>query len=127
MTNPCLQVALHELSLAGVRDVERAYGSKHLQLRWRINGITRVCTLPITPSDVRSPNNTRAQVRQLLKEDGLLPTERKPPAPRPESRVVLLERRVAALEQRLALLEQIIGNTVRGGSRAQVRKEASHG
>ncbi len=107
MKNPCLQAALNELSAAGVRDVQRSYGSKHLQLRWRgTNGGTRMFSLPITPSDVRGPANTRAQVRQILKEDGLLSSERKAPPPKPESQIVLLERRVAMLEQRLAALEQ---------------------
>jgi hypothetical protein len=104
MKNECLSAALQELSLAGVRDVERAYGGKHLQLRWRANGTERMYSLPLTPSDVRSAANTRAQIRRILREDGMLLTaERKPLAAKTPDRITLLERRVAQLEQVLAL------------------------
>lgn len=107
MKNECLAAALQELSLAGVRDVERAYGGKHLQLRWRVNGTERMYSLPATPSDVRSAANTRAQIRRILREDGMLITaERRPPATKTPDRITLLDRRLAALEQRLAVLEQ---------------------
>jgi hypothetical protein len=105
--NDCLSAALQELSLAGIRHVERAYGSKHLQLRWRVNGTERMYSMPATPSDIRSASNTRAGIRRMLREDGLLITaERKHPAPKPPDRIALLERRIVVLEQRLAALEQ---------------------
>jgi hypothetical protein len=107
--NECLTAALQELSAAGVRDVKRSYGGKHLQLRWTgMNGAgERMYSLPCTPSDIRSAANTRAEIRRILREDGMLPTaERRPPAPRPLDRVTVLERRVATLEQRLAVIEQ---------------------
>jgi hypothetical protein len=73
MKNPCLEAALSELAAAGIRDVERACGGKHLQLRWRVNGhAPTMYSLPVTPSDVRSSRNTRSDVRRLLREDGLL-------------------------------------------------------
>ena len=110
MKNECLAAALQELSLAGVRDVERAYGGKHLQLRWRANGTDRMYSLPITPSDVRSASNTRAAIRRMLREDGLLITaERKPPERMP-SRIERLERRVEALETELKLLRPNFGS-----------------
>jgi hypothetical protein len=59
-------------------------------------------SMPLTPSDWRSPNNVRADIRRILREDGLLVTEerRTPPRPpAPTDRVTLLERRVAVLEQ----------------------------
>jgi hypothetical protein len=110
MKNECLAAALQELSAAGVRDVDRAYGGKHLQLRWRVNGTERMYSLPITPSDFRSAANTRAQIRRILREDGMLMTrERRPPAAvKAPDRVTLLERRIVALEQHLAVLEQTI-------------------
>jgi hypothetical protein len=98
--NPCLQAALSELAKVGIRDVEKAYGGKHLQIRFRSNGSHRAYSMPLTPSDWRSPNNTRSDIRKILKKNGvLLTTERKPPpTPKPD-RVTLLERRVAALER----------------------------
>jgi hypothetical protein len=103
--NPCLQAALSELAKVGIRDVERSYGGKHLQIRFKANGSgTRMYSMPLTPSDWRSPNNVRADIRRMLREDGLLkmPVEHRTPAPRPPApidRVTLLERRVAVLEQ----------------------------
>jgi hypothetical protein len=105
--NPCLEAALRELAKVGIRDVERSYGSKHLQIRFRANGSERMYSMPLTPSDVRSASNTRAGIRRMLREDGLLITaERKPPAPKTPDRITILERRIVALEQRLAVLEQ---------------------
>ena len=73
MKNPCLAVALRELEAAGVRGVEQAHGGKHLQLRWRVNGHDmRIYSMPCTPSDFRSPRNVRADIRRLLREDGVL-------------------------------------------------------
>ena len=108
MKNPCLTAALEELSAAGIRDITQSYGGKHLQLRWKVNGVgERMYVLPATPSDFRSAANTRGAIRRLLRADGMLTTaERRPPAPKAPDRVTLLERRVVALEQRLAVLEQ---------------------
>jgi hypothetical protein len=102
MRNDCLEAALQELELAGIRDVEQAHGGKHLQLRWSVNGhIRRVYTLPSTPSDpLRGPKNTRAQIRRILRDDGVLQqTKKERPTSRPPDRITKLEQRVAALEQ----------------------------
>jgi hypothetical protein len=102
MKNDCLEAALHELELAGIRDVEQAHGGKHLQLRWSVNGhIRRVYTLPSTPSDpLRGPRNTRAQIRRLLRDDGVLQqTPKAQPIAKTPDRLTRLEQRVAALEQ----------------------------
>ncbi len=73
MKNPCLEAALRELDAAGIRDVERSYAGKHLQLRWRINGYQqRMYSMPLTPSDVRSAANVRAEIRRMLRNDGIL-------------------------------------------------------
>jgi hypothetical protein len=103
--NPCLDAALRELDAAGIRDVERAYGGKHLQLRWQANGHgTRMYSVPLTTSDWRSPRNTAADIRRLLKEDGMLtaaPPKPPLPSPKPPDRISQLEARVAALESAL--------------------------
>lgn len=105
MKNECLDVALQELSAAGIRDVTRSYGSKHQQVRWRVNGRERMYTIPVSPSDVRSAINTRTAVRRMLREDGLAITaERKPPPPKQPDRATILERRMVSLEQQLAAL-----------------------
>jgi hypothetical protein len=100
-----LSLALKELAAAGVRHPEVARGSKHLQLRWFTpRGERRVITIPGTPSDWRSPQNTVRDLRRILREDGMLEetgTPRTPP-PRQPSRLELLERRVAEVERRLA-------------------------
>ena len=100
MKNECLEIALRELKAVGVRDIEQARGGKHLQLRWRVNGREiRFYTLPCTPSDIRSPQNVRADIRRLLREDGVLTTPPKPTVLKQPDRITILERRVAALER----------------------------
>jgi hypothetical protein len=103
MRTPCLEAALRELDAAGIRDVEQVRGGKHMQIRWQVNGHRlRVYTLPLTPSDWRSPHNTRADIRRLLREDGVLAAPERaepapPPAPKPD-RFTEIERRLQALE-----------------------------
>lgn len=104
MQNPCLDAALHELESAGIRDVAQARGGKHLQLRWKVNGHgLRMYPVPLTPSDWRSPLNVRAEIRRLLREDGVLPERSERPAPPPKpapkpDRLTELEQRITALE-----------------------------
>ena len=89
--NPCLEIALAELESAGIRGVERTYDGKHPQLRWRVNGGTlRIYAVPGTPSDMRSPLNVRANIRRLLRADGVAVGSEKtelPPAPRKPYRI----------------------------------------
>jgi hypothetical protein len=100
MKNECFEIALRELKAVGVRDIDQVRGGKHLQLRWRVNGHeARFYTLPCTPSDIRSSHNVRADIRRLLREDGVLMTTPKPPVPEKLDRITILERRVAALER----------------------------
>src|SRR6516164_8278644 len=72
MRNLCLDAALAELDAVGIRDYQLARGAKHLQLRWTIAGVLRMMTIPGSPSDWRSPANTRRDMRRLLREDGLI-------------------------------------------------------
>jgi hypothetical protein len=101
-TNPCLNAALEELERVGIRDIEIARGSKHPQLRFRVNGCEmRAFTVAGSPSDWRSPENTRRDLRRLLREIGVIaaPDPRPAAPPRTPSRVELLEKRIAALER----------------------------
>jgi hypothetical protein len=104
--NPCLDIALAELESAGVRDIQIARGSKHPQVRFRINGgPVQVFSVPGTPGDWRSPQNTRADIKKFLRECGVPEPERsrKQPLKKPD-RITLLERRVDALEHQLTKL-----------------------
>jgi hypothetical protein len=109
MKNPCLEAALQELDAAGIRDVERAYGGKHLQLRWQVNGERRMHSMPATPSDLRSAANTRAQIRQKLRADGRLvdpssrPGKIKPPSVQEQLRELRVE--IRNLRERIVKLE----------------------
>ena len=103
MRNECLAVALDELHEAGIHDISHANGGKHYQIRWGANGATRAYTLPNTPSDHRSAANCRADIRRMLREDGML-IDRPPPPPKPLDRVSRLEQRIAALELEVAAL-----------------------
>jgi hypothetical protein len=113
--NPCLDAALRELNAAGIRDVERVNGGKHLQLRWRVNGhALRVFTVPGSPSDWRSPHNTRADIRRLLRADGIIT------APESASESAATPRkldpvpvRLDAIEHRLGAVEDLIRDLVR--------------
>jgi hypothetical protein len=73
MRNPCLTAALAELEAVGIRNFELVRGGKHLQLRWTVAGhAMRMLTIPGTASDWRSPQNTRSDLRKLLRLDGVL-------------------------------------------------------
>src|SRR5437016_5932371 len=97
MRNAALDAAVRTLQEAGVHDYEIAKGSKHLQIRWRANGGQRFYALGSTPSDWRAPHNVRAEIRRMLKNDGLLttPEPERPAPPRPPT----LEQRVTRLEE----------------------------
>jgi len=102
--NECIDAALAALEEAGVRDVVVVPGGKHPQLQWRVNGRElRAYSLPGTSSDRRAPRNVRADVRRILRQDGLIevPTPKPKPPPRKLDRVAELEKRIAAIERHL--------------------------
>ena len=73
MANACLSAVLEELRIAGIHQPVVAAGGKHLQVRWsNTRGVVRMYPVPCTPSDRRSVNNCRADVRRILREDGML-------------------------------------------------------
>jgi hypothetical protein len=104
-SNSCLAAAMKELAKAGVHHPEIARGAKHLQLRWTTTrGERRVFAVPGTPSDWRSVENTRHDLRRILRDDGMLETASpRTPPPRQPSRIELLERRLAEIERRLGI------------------------
>jgi hypothetical protein len=99
-----LDAAIDELGAAGIHDITRSYGSKHLQLRWPSpSGMPRMVSMSVTPSDQFAPQKVRADIRRILRADGLL-VDQEPPRARPRGRVVRLEQRLAALEIEVAQL-----------------------
>ena len=110
MKNPCLEIALRTLGEAGIHDVTQSYGGKHIQVRWKVNGHPqRMFSVPATPSDFRSAPNTRSQICNILREDGLIVDQPKAavaPAPKLHHRVATLEGLVAVLRQELAELKK---------------------
>jgi hypothetical protein len=60
--------------------------------------------VPGTPSDWRSAENVRRDVRRTLREDDMLETpESRTPSPRQPSRIELLERRLTEVERLLGI------------------------
>lgn len=103
-SNPCISVCLEEFERLGIRDIEIAHGSRHPQLRFKVNGepTVHIFSVPGTPGDFRSPANVRSSLRRYLADNGVdlnLATEPKN-AEKTPSRIELLERRVAELERR---------------------------
>jgi hypothetical protein len=114
MKNPCLDAALAVLEECGIRDREVAAGSKHPQVRFRINGgpALHVFAIPGTASDWRSPQNVRRDLRKVLRELGVIVTEERPeppprPAPKP-SRLDECVRDIAELKQQMETLEGLL-------------------
>jgi hypothetical protein len=108
MGNSCLRAAIDELAKHGVRDPVIANGGKHPQVRWTTpQGQLRVFAVPSTPSDWRSAENVRRDIRRVLRTDGMLevPQPRTLP-PRQPSRIELLEQRLAEIERRLGIRNQ---------------------
>jgi len=98
--NPDLEAALAALDEVGIRDVVVARGARHLQVRWASNGQSRMVVVPCTASDLRSPLNTRREVRRQLRLDGLLP-ESNGGAPAP-SKAPCWREQVETLSRRLS-------------------------
>ena len=81
MRNLCLEAALDELASAGIQDPVIARGAKHTQLRSATTrGQLRMFAVTGTPSDWRSAENVRHDLRKILRGDGMLAT------PQPRSR-----------------------------------------
>ena len=80
-------------------------GGKHLQVRWTApGGQTRTLVVPGTPSDWRAVENTRHDLRKILRGDWMLATPEPRPAPtNGQAEFELLERRLAEVERRLGI------------------------
>lgn len=69
--NECLDNALAELRAVGIEPTVE-YGGKHIRVHWMHLGHERHHTVPLSPSDWRTPLNNRSQIRLTLRQDGLL-------------------------------------------------------
>jgi hypothetical protein len=69
-----LHVISSEFKLWGVKFQKRDLGSGHIELRWQVTPDKEVRrhVVPKTGSDHRGPLNSRAQVRRLFQQDGLV-------------------------------------------------------
>jgi hypothetical protein len=120
-TNPCTVAAKRLLAEVGIRDYLIVPGGKHPQLRFSINGgnVVHVFSLSGTPSDWRSAENTKRDLKKLLRNIGVIAPESKPQPQAPKrklKRADELERQLSKLksemeqqltdfEHRLSLLE----------------------
>jgi hypothetical protein len=107
MKNYCLEAALQELGRHGIRDVTKSFGSKHLQIRWSVNGHPeRMYSMAVSPSDTNAIHAVRAAIRRMLREDGIMADQPKSPVsvPKPSHRIASLESRVATLEKKIETL-----------------------
>lgn len=68
--NPIVKKALAELEAAGIAP-EVWHGGKHIRLAWIYKGKKRTFTCPLSPGDYRSEKNNQAQLRRMLREDGI--------------------------------------------------------
>ncbi len=71
ITNECIEAVIEELRTVGIDPTVR-HGGKHAVIEWDHRGARRVFHAPLTPSDWRSHLNSRSQVRNILRSDGLL-------------------------------------------------------
>ena len=70
--NPCLMPAIEELRAAGVYNF-KVNQNKHFKLRWAATPTQSRCvTLSGSPSNHNAAANARADVRRLLKLDGII-------------------------------------------------------
>ena len=106
-TNPCIAAAKRLLAEVGIRDYLIVPGGKHPQLRFSINGanVVHVFSLSGTPSDWRSAENTKSDLKKFLRNIGVLVPEPKPelPPPRKLNCTDELERKISKLKSELEL------------------------
>jgi hypothetical protein len=108
MRNPCLAAVLEVLTEAGIHHPTIVPGGKHLQIRWQTpDGRPRMKSIATTPSDVFAPTKAGADVRRILRADGMLSVaEPRAAAPvRQPSEIERIKQRLSRIEQRLGLAE----------------------
>ena len=110
MKNSCLNIALHELSRRRTRCATRARRqSQAIAVEW--TKWARFYNVSFgAPSDGRAIANTRADVRRMLHEDGMLIDSASQRCRGRSIHEPSMEQRVAALELELAAMRNDRGN-----------------
>ena len=75
MRNEILKSALRELKIHGIKP-DVWFGGKHIRVAWEYQGSPRSFTVPISASDYRSKANNKAQLKRILRQDGLTQNRR---------------------------------------------------
>jgi tellurite resistance-related uncharacterized protein len=73
--NPILNHAIFQLAEVGIRKPKVWKGGKHYRISWEHHGEYRTLTVPLSPGDHRSQKNNAAQLKRILRADGLLKKE----------------------------------------------------
>jgi len=104
---------LAELRAAGIHDATVINQARHPRCQWLgPDGSARVYVFPSTPSDHRGLANARADLRRIMRADGLI-TAPEPRAPRAPTPVQRLQARVRALEAALAAAQSALAASER--------------
>lgn len=74
IANDCINSVCNEIRAVGLEPVV-AHGGKHAAIRWSVNGVERIYHTALTPSDRRGHLNARSDVRNMLRQDGLLASD----------------------------------------------------
>jgi Rha family phage regulatory protein len=95
--NEILEMTLSELRAVGLTP-HTEHGSKHIRVYWEHEGQQRSTTVSVSPSDRRSLQNAKAQVRGKLREDGLLGDHEPEAIESPRPLIKAGEARVSSLD-----------------------------
>jgi hypothetical protein len=76
--NPILNNAIFQLAEVGIKQPKVWKGGKHYRISWEHQGEYRTLTVPLSPGDHRSARNNSAQLKRILRSDGLLKKEDQP-------------------------------------------------
>jgi hypothetical protein len=103
--NEALDYVTAEFKSRGIRFETETTGSNHIEIRWQVSKEKEVRSyfVPNSPSDVRGRLNARAQVRRLLRQDGVKLEQE----PAPRSPATLLARALDMPKPELPIPELI--------------------
>ncbi len=103
--NEIMNMVLGELRGVGVRAPIISASGRRFQVRWPSPKGLRVFTVAGSASDRRAVDNARADVRRMLRADGMLASGAEP-AEKPDRALSKIEK----IEQRLRRVEQLVAD-----------------
>lgn len=73
MKNACLDAIVNELRILGIPFTKEYSGGQHIKIRWQVGPRTpkRIYVVGQSPSDWRAHKAARADVRRMLRQDGV--------------------------------------------------------